>query len=104
MSKGLASLADTAENFESKTILGLLRSAPDLSPHSKHVKAMFKRPEDGEFSEEREYFRPNDSCLGSDELVPQEGKDEMYDTIMEEISGLEEELEEELKNLQKKVK
>ena len=45
LSKGLSALADTSEHFKSKTILGLLRSAPDLSPHLKHVKAMFKPPE-----------------------------------------------------------
>jgi DNA mismatch repair protein MSH6 len=38
-----------------------------------------------------------------DELLPQEGKDEEYDTIMEEIKGLEESLEEELQKLQAKL-
>lgn len=37
-------------------------------------------------------------------MVPQEGKDETFDTIMEEIGGLEEELEEALKRLQKQTK
>ena len=35
---------------------------------------------------------------GDDELVPEDGKDEIYDTITEEIQGLEEELEEKLKD------
>jgi DNA mismatch repair protein MSH6 len=47
LSKGLGSLADTADGFKSKTILGLLRSAPDLWPHIKHVRAMFQHTEDG---------------------------------------------------------
>ncbi len=46
LSSGLAKLADTAESFESKMVLGLLRSAPDLSPNLKHVKSKFKEPED----------------------------------------------------------
>ena len=48
LNKGLSALADTAESFKSRTIFGLLRSAPDLAPHIKHVKAMYKAPEDGE--------------------------------------------------------
>ncbi|KAI9070108.1 hypothetical protein FKP32DRAFT_1670680, partial [Trametes sanguinea] len=59
LSKGLAALAETADSFASKSIPGLLRSAPDLSPNLKHIRAMFKPPEQG-----------------SDELVPEDGKDE----------------------------
>jgi len=47
LSKGLDSLADTSESFESKTVLGLLRSAPDLLPGIKNVKAMYQNPEEG---------------------------------------------------------
>ena len=68
---------------------------------------MFKRPEDGEYGYIQGRCQRSVIDLtisGNDELVPQEGKDETYDTIMEEISGLEEELEEQLKKLQKKVK
>ncbi|KAJ8481880.1 hypothetical protein ONZ51_g5715 [Trametes cubensis] len=84
LSKGLAALADTADSFSSKSIPGLLRTAPDLSPNLKHIRAMFKPPEDG-----------------SDELVPEDGKDEVYDNIMQEINDLEEELNNELKRLRK---
>ncbi|KAI0935020.1 hypothetical protein AcV7_003936 [Taiwanofungus camphoratus] len=86
LSTGLEELADTAESFESKTILGLLRSAPNLLPNIKHVRAMFKKPEEN-----------------SDELVPEDGKDEVYDRIMEEIHGLEQELDDELKKLEDKI-
>lgn len=48
LSTGLSELADVSETFQSKTILGLLRSAPDLIPHIKHVRSMFKKPEDSE--------------------------------------------------------
>jgi DNA mismatch repair protein MSH6 len=47
LSKGLDSLADTSESFESKTVLGLLRSAPDLLPGIKNVKSMYQNPEEG---------------------------------------------------------
>ncbi|EPS94078.1 hypothetical protein FOMPIDRAFT_1170017 [Fomitopsis schrenkii] len=86
LSMGLSELADVSETFQSKTILGLLRSAPDLLPHIKHVRSMFKKPEDN-----------------ADELVPEGGKDEIYDKVMEEIEELEEELKQELKKLEKKV-
>ncbi|GBE83778.1 DNA mismatch repair protein [Sparassis crispa] len=86
LSDGLARLADTAASFNSKTVLGLLRSAPNLQPNIKHVKAMFKKTEEN-----------------ADELVPEDGKDETYDEIMEEITSLEEELADELKRLESKV-
>jgi DNA mismatch repair protein MSH6 len=45
LSKGLSKLADASETFESKTILGLLRSAPDLLPHVKNVEMRFEKTE-----------------------------------------------------------
>ena len=47
LSKSLSKLADASETFGSKTILGLLRSAPDLLPHVKNVEARFEKPEKG---------------------------------------------------------
>lgn len=41
--------------------------------------------------------------LDTDELVPQDGKDEVYDTIMTEIEELEEYFEKELKKFEKKL-
>ncbi|KAJ7702418.1 DNA mismatch repair protein msh6 [Mycena rosella] len=89
LSNGLSRLADTSESFESKTILGLLRSAPDVIQNIKKVQLMYEKP---------------DSEKDASELVPQAGKDEVYDKIMEEISGLESELDEELEGFQKKLK
>ncbi|KAJ7090206.1 muts domain V-domain-containing protein [Mycena belliarum] len=89
LSHGLNRLSDTAESFESKTILGLLRSSPDLIQNIKKVQAMYEKPE---------------SEKDASELVPQAGKDEVYDKIMEEIGGLENELDEKLEGFQKKLK
>ncbi|EIW55250.1 DNA mismatch repair protein Msh6 [Trametes versicolor FP-101664 SS1] len=86
LSKGLSALAETADSFDSKSIPGLLRTAPDLTPNLKHIQAMFKPPESG-----------------SDELCPEDGKDEVYDGIMEEINELENELKSELKKLRKQT-
>lgn len=47
LSRGMVRLADESESFESKTIFGLLRGAPDLFPNVKHIREMFK-PVDGE--------------------------------------------------------
>jgi DNA mismatch repair protein MSH6 len=66
--------------------LGLLRSAPDLLPSIKNVKAMYQDPEEG-----------------ADELVPVDGKDEVYDTIMAEIAELEHDLNEQLKKFEKSL-
>ena len=45
------------------------------------------------------------SCVAadSDELVPEDGKDEIYDNIMSEINDLEEELKAELKKIRKET-
>ncbi|KAH9061137.1 DNA mismatch repair protein Msh6, partial [Lactarius vividus] len=86
LSKGLSKLADASETFESKTILGLLRSAPDLLPHIKNVESRFERPE-----------------KDNDDLLPVEGKDEAYDEIAEEIRELEKDLDKSLKKLEKQT-
>ncbi|KAF8635419.1 hypothetical protein AX15_000411 [Amanita polypyramis BW_CC] len=78
-------LADESERFGSKTILGHLRSAPDLLQNIKSVEYMFVKDEDG------------------GELVPRVGKDEEYDGIMGEIGGLEKELEQDRKAMEKKT-
>ncbi|KAJ6618260.1 muts domain V-domain-containing protein [Mycena sp. CBHHK59/15] len=88
LSHGLSQLADISESFESKTILGLLRSAPDLTQNIKKVQLMYEKPV---------------SEKDADELVPQAGKDAVYDEIMEEIGRLESELDDELKGFEKKL-
>ncbi|CAK5264723.1 unnamed protein product [Mycena citricolor] len=88
LSYGMAHLGDIAESFKSKTIFGLVRSAPDLIQNIKKVQAMYEKPE----SEK------------GNELVPQDGQDEVYDGVMAEIRELENELDDELKNMQKKMK
>lgn len=45
LSHGLSGLADTAESFESKTIFGLLRSAPDVIQNIKKVQLMYEKPD-----------------------------------------------------------
>ncbi|TEB23394.1 DNA mismatch repair protein msh6 [Coprinellus micaceus] len=85
LSKGLGKLADESEDFESKTILGLLRGAPDLLVNVRSLEAMFLSPEDND----------------SDELIPKEGKDDAYDEVSGEIASLEKSLENELKAMHK---
>ncbi|KAJ7197253.1 muts domain V-domain-containing protein [Mycena pura] len=89
LSHGLSRLADASECFASKTIFGLLRSAPDVIQNIKKVQQMYEKPE---------------SEKDASELVPQAGKDEVYDKIMEEIAGLECELDDQLESLRKKLK
>ncbi|KAG6841043.1 hypothetical protein C0991_002351 [Blastosporella zonata] len=87
LSIGLSQLGDTSESFNSKTIFGLLRSAPDLLPNIKNIESLYVKP----LSEK------------DDELIPREGKDEAYDEIMAEITSLEEELDNDLTKLEKKL-
>ncbi|KAG1747375.1 DNA mismatch repair protein Msh6 [Suillus lakei] len=85
LSRGLAKLADSSESFDSKTILGLLRSAPDLTPNLKNVELRFTVDK------------------GTDELLPVAGKDEVYDEVMREIEELEKTLDTQLKKFEKKL-
>ncbi|KAF7311618.1 DNA mismatch repair protein [Mycena kentingensis (nom. inval.)] len=87
LSHGLSHLGDVSENFASKTIFGLLRGAPDLIQNIKKVQAMYEKPEES-----------------AGELVPQAGKDEVYDEIMTEIGDLEKQLDDELERFKKELK
>jgi DNA mismatch repair protein MSH6 len=106
LSVGLAELGDSSESFESKTIHGLLRSAPDLLPNIKHVERMYKKPA-GEKGATKATGHldtlESPFSLIDVELEPQEGNDEAYDEIMNEINDLEATLERELKTFQKKL-
>lgn len=48
-------------------------------------------------------YPPDVVNLGLDELLPQEGKDDNYDAIAEEIDELEAKLEKQLKKLEDEV-
>jgi DNA mismatch repair protein MSH6 len=104
LSKGMKSLADTAEDFTSKTVFGLLRSAPDLKPHIKNVQSMYEAPEKGEGFYFLWKLASHPTFEDADELVPVEGKDSVHDEIMLEINELEEKLEGELAKYEKKMK
>ncbi|KAF5351341.1 hypothetical protein D9758_008002 [Tetrapyrgos nigripes] len=88
LSRGLNDLADASESFNSKTILGLLRSAPDLLPNIKNIESMFVKPA---------------ADKDTSELVPRKGKDESCDEIVAEIETLENELDGELEVFEKKL-
>lgn len=104
LSNGLSKLADASEAFGSKTTLGLLRSAPDLLPHIKNVELRFERPEKGRSTPQLVQHSPLVTPLtDNDDLLPVEGKDEVYDEIAEEIRELEKELDKSLKKLERQV-
>ncbi|KAH8113753.1 DNA mismatch repair protein Msh6 [Phellopilus nigrolimitatus] len=86
LSKGLETLSEIADTFNSKEVLGLLRSAPNLEPNIMNVEDMFIKPDEK-----------------SDELLPREGKDATYDGIMEESKELEDELDAALKEFEAKL-
>ncbi|KDR79956.1 hypothetical protein GALMADRAFT_242120 [Galerina marginata CBS 339.88] len=87
LSKGMTKLADESASFKSKTILGLLRGAPDLLPQLRSMKSMFQPTEDEK----------------ADELIPRDGKDERYDEVVAEIKGLEKSLEADLTKFEKSL-
>lgn len=72
-------------------------------PNIKNVKAMFQPPESSKFSLKTVFKAKLYLWSDADELVPEEGKDEVYDEIMETIRSLEEELDDELEKLKKKI-
>ena len=49
LSKGFETLSEASSKFKSKTILGLLRTAPDLIPNVKNVEARFVKGEKGRY-------------------------------------------------------
>ncbi|THH03935.1 hypothetical protein EW145_g5888 [Phellinidium pouzarii] len=83
LTKGLDTLSEVADTFNSKQVSGLLRSSPDLGPNIKNIEDMFTKPDEK-----------------SDELLPQEGKDDIYDGIMKEIRKLEDKLDSALEKLE----
>lgn len=104
LSKGLSKLADASETFGSKTILGLLRSAPDLLPHIKDVESRFEKTEKGTLSPQLvEHGLVRQLFIENDDLLPVEGKDEAYDEIAQEIRELEKGLDKSLKKLERQV-
>jgi len=98
---GLASLAENSESFGSKTILGLLRSAPNLTSHLKGIKSRFTVDKGG--NPLPEVLLSNAWKTDTDELLPVDGKDEIYDGIMQEMSELEQSLDSQLKKFEKKL-
>lgn len=46
--KAIEDLGRQAENFDSKSVSGLLRSAPDLKTYMRHIKSMFEERRSGE--------------------------------------------------------
>ena len=103
LSVGLAELGNSSESFESKTIHGLLRSAPDLLPNIKNVERMYKKPAGDKGARKNFNILESPNPLVDVELEPQEGNDEEYDEIMNEIQDLEATLDRELKAFQKKL-
>ncbi|KAL5499193.1 MSH6 [Sanghuangporus vaninii] len=85
LSSGLDSLCETANNFSSKEISGLLRSAPNLIPNINYIESMFTQTD------------------RNSELLPKKGKDEAYDAIEEEIRNIEEDLNSELKSMEENI-
>jgi DNA mismatch repair protein MSH6 len=104
LSRGLSKLADASETFGSKTILGLLRSAPDLLPHIKDVESRFEKPEKGTLTPQLvEHRLVRQLFIDNDDLLPVEGKDEAYDEIAQEICELEKGLDKSLKKSERQV-
>uniref|UniRef100_A0A8H7XWG4 DNA mismatch repair protein n=1 Tax=Psilocybe cubensis TaxID=181762 RepID=A0A8H7XWG4_PSICU len=89
LNKGITNLADEAASFKSTTILGLLRGAPDLTPHLRNVRSLFQPAKD------------DDDKI--DELVPRDGKDERYDEVVAEINELEKSLNADLTKFEKSL-
>ncbi|KAI5122644.1 hypothetical protein M0805_008727 [Coniferiporia weirii] len=86
ISKGLETLSEVSDTFNSKQVSGLLRSSPDLGPNIKNIEDLFTKPEER-----------------SDQLLPRKGKDETYDEIMKGIEKLENKLDDALKELEEEA-
>ncbi|CAE6470269.1 unnamed protein product [Rhizoctonia solani] len=84
LSKGVATLAEISEDFDNKSVAGLLRQAPDLKKNIKRVQSFFN--------------------VEDDLLVPSsDDVDEAYCEIQNEINQLEEKLEKKLNGLKSEL-
>lgn len=48
--KAIEDLGRQAAEFDSKSVSGLLRSAPDLKSYVQHIQSLFNEKQDGELS------------------------------------------------------
>ncbi|KAG8888505.1 DNA mismatch repair protein msh6 [Tulasnella sp. 332] len=87
LSAGFKALEGKVEEFESKSISGLLRAAPDLNPYIKNLEKSFVPPKE----------------KADDLLIPRDGCDEAYDEVEAEISDLTTKLDDALSKLSKKT-
>ncbi|WVQ93995.1 hypothetical protein IAU59_001073 [Kwoniella sp. CBS 9459] len=84
---GFEKLSRVAATFETSTIAGLLRSAPDLAPHTKHIRSMYKV-----LSDEK-----------SITILPREGADAECDEADAAVQAIEDELAKILVQAQKQL-
>ncbi|WVF66380.1 hypothetical protein IAT40_001120 [Kwoniella sp. CBS 6097] len=84
---GLEKLGRVAATFETSTISGLLRTAPDLSQHTKHIKSMYTVNEDGK----------------TIAILPRPGADEECDEADAAVNAIEADLNKILSQAQKQL-
>ncbi|KAG9034241.1 DNA mismatch repair protein msh6 [Tulasnella sp. JGI-2019a] len=87
LSAGFKTLEEKVEDFESKSVSGLLRSAPDLKPYIKNLEKLFEPPKE----------------KSDDALIPRDESDEAYDEVVAEISTLTKKLDAALTKLSQKT-
>lgn len=107
LSEGFEDLEKKADEFESKSVSGLLRGAPDLTPYIENLEKMFVPPKEKTgmltSASSCSLYGSKPSVLVDDQLIPREGGDEAYDEVEAEIMDLEKQLNSALGKLIKKT-
>ncbi|KAH8829749.1 muts domain V-domain-containing protein [Flagelloscypha sp. PMI_526] len=87
LSKGLERLASEAESLNSKSVVGLLRGAPELLPYITNVEEMFKPVTDEK----------------SEDLLPRKGKFDEFDASIKTMKSIENDLDKKLEEINNRV-
>jgi DNA mismatch repair protein MSH6 len=100
----ITELLDAAQNFDSPSVSGLLRSAPDLQPLIGYINSLYYTPESGESVQPSQCKgRGADVADKTVEILPDEGADEECDKRTAEVRELENTLESILRRTKKEI-
>jgi DNA mismatch repair protein MSH6 len=104
LSEGLSSLADASGKFNSRSVSGLLRVAPDLEPYVENIENLFETPDAGDTTSMTHLQHLMLSPMkDADDLVPEPGKHATFDHVQAEVAELEKQFKAELKTLRSSV-
>lgn len=99
----IVQLLDDAERFPSRSVSGLLRTAPDIEPLIKHIKSMYYTLDHGQLVSSTETKSAERIAERTIEILPTDGADPDVDRHKAGCNDLEEELDAILRKARKAI-